>query len=88
MDLAINIPVNIPQGNESASISFTELKEKIQSYVNSLYSHVSVSTTTEHKLAEKKYSERIQRLRAMSHSSAINEDDIMQDDRLAYLLSK
>jgi len=56
MTLAYNIPVNIPQETGARAISFAELKEKVQIYVNSLHitirpSEVASETTHKHSLS-------------------------------------
>lgn len=56
MALAYNIPINIPQESGARTISLLELKEKVQSYVNSLHitirpSEVTSDTTHRHSLS-------------------------------------
>ena len=84
MTTTYNITVNVPQQKNVPPISQQELSEKIQAYINSLYVHVSVPQIEGHA----KYSERIQRLRSMSRKISILSEDMIEDDRLAYLLSK
>ena len=79
MTIAFNIPINIPQEAGARSISLAELKEKVQSYVNSLHITIRPAEVAADTLRKVNVSDRIKSLSAVpvSTSCADYKDDIL-----------
>jgi len=80
MAIAYNIPINIPQEAGAHSISLAELKEKVQSYVNSLHITISSTDIASDTLRKVNVSDRIKSLSSVpaSTSHADYKDDILE----------
>ncbi len=81
MASAYNIPVNIPQETGARAISLSELKEKVQNYVNSL--HVTIrpsSKVNSDTLRKINVSDRIKALSSVpaTTSQADYKDDVLE----------
>ena len=79
MAIAYNIPINIPQEAGAHSISLAELKEKVQSYVNSLHITIRPAEVTTDTLRKVNVSDRIKSLSSVpaSTSHADYKDDLL-----------
>lgn len=79
MTLAYNIPINIPQETGARAISLAELREKVQSYVNSLHVTIRPSGVTSDSLRKVNVSDKIKSLSSVpaSTSHADYKDDIL-----------
>lgn len=80
MAIAYNIPISISQETGARSISLSELKEKVQNYVNSLHITIRPTEDTTDNLRKVTVSNRIKSLSSVpaSSSHADYKDDILE----------
>lgn len=78
---AITIPVSVPT---MGSYTFEKLSQELTRYAISL---VMPKQHAEQEPVHKEYSAKLQHLRQLSRNN-ITEQDLKEDDRLAYLMSK